>query len=369
MLVLLLLLILLLYIVLIISYIFGWKIIPKTLKQTDNLETVSVVIPMRNEEKEIKRLLKNLKKQNYPPNKLEFILVNDHSNDNTLDLLKESTEENIKIIDLDEGKFGKKDAVFAACNIAVGDIILVSDADCSFTNNWVKVMVSYFVNNDIKLVSGPVSFNTKTGIFQSFQALEFISLIGVGAGAIGIKNPIFCNGANMAYRKEVFLELNNYNKNDIVSGDDVFLLHSVKSRYPDSILFAKHQEAIVTTNASRCFKDFINQRKRWTAKSIYYEDVMSLYVSYLTLSINLVSVFLFIMSFFDSFFAQYFFLFYSIKFIVDYFMLSSVLNFFNRKDLIKWIFPFGLVYSFYIVLIVFLSFTRSFEWKGRIQKR
>ena len=53
----------------------------------------------------------------------------------------------------------------------------------------------------------------------------------------------------------------------------------------------------------------------------------------------------------------------------NYFMLSSVLDFFNRKDLIKWIFPFGLVYSFYIVLIVLLSFTRSFEWKGRIQKR
>ena len=61
------------------------------------------------------------------------------------------------------------------------------------------------------------------------QELEFLSLIGSGAGAIGIENPIFCNGANMAYRKDVFLETNNFNNDNTVSGDDVFLLHSIKA--------------------------------------------------------------------------------------------------------------------------------------------
>ena len=43
---------------------------------------------------------------------------------------------------------------------------------------------------------------------------------------IDVQNPIFCNGANMAYRKEVFLEVNTFNKHNIVSGDDVFLLEN-----------------------------------------------------------------------------------------------------------------------------------------------
>ena len=59
-------------------------------------------------------------------------------------------------------------------------------------------------------------------------------------------------------------------------------------------------------------------------------------------------------------------MFYVLKYIVDLFLLYPVLIFFQRKDLIKWIFAFELFYSFYINLIVVLSFVRKFEWKERI---
>ena len=102
--------------------------------------------------------------------------------------------------------------------------------------------------------------------------MEFASLIGSGAGAIGSGNAIFCNGANMAYKKEVFLEVNTYKNDNAASGDDVFLLHSIKQRYPDGIVFAKDKNAIVNTNALDTLSTFINQRKRWTAKSSSYTD-------------------------------------------------------------------------------------------------
>ena len=47
---------------------------------------------------------------------------------------------------------------------------------------------------------------------------------------------IFCNGANMAYRKDVFLEVNNFESDTSASGDDVFLLHSIKAKYPKAQL-------------------------------------------------------------------------------------------------------------------------------------
>jgi hypothetical protein len=75
------------------------------------------------------------------------------------------------------------------------------------------------------------------------------------------------------------------------------------------------------------------------------------------------------MLFFDGFFFQLFALFYLAKFIVDLFLLYPTLKFLKRTDLIKWILPFELFYSFYIVLIVILSFTNTFEWKGRIHKK
>ena len=75
------------------------------------------------------------------------------------------------------------------------------------------------------------------------------------------------------------------------------------------------------------------------------------------------------MSFVGFIYFKFFVLVFILKFLVDIYFLNPVLRFFKREDLIKWIFPFELCYSFYIVLIVILSFTKSFEWKDRIHKK
>lgn len=359
---------LLLYMVLIRNYYLGWRKIklPNKLEVTPK---VSVVIALRNEESKIEKLLNNLTTQIYPKNQLQFILANDHSTDNTLNLLQNSKLDNLIVLDMHEGDFGKKNAIAKAIQIAEGEIILMTDADCSFSPNWTQTMIDYFTDDRIKLVSGPVDYRQKKGIFQCLQTLEFTSLIGSGAGAIGSGNPIFCNGANMAYRKEVFLEVNNYKNDNNVSGDDVFLLHSVKKRYPEGIVFAKDKNAIVKTDSLNTLPAFINQRKRWTAKSSNYTDRKTIYTSCLVLFTNLSFLYLFLLCFFDTQIISYFIGFYLLKFIIDLIFLIPILDFFKRKDLIKWIFPFELFYSFYIVLIVMLSFTNSFEWKGRTHKK
>ena len=166
-------------------------------------------------------------------------------------------------------------------------------------------------------MSGPVTYRKQKGIFFSLQNLEFTSLIGSGAGAIRINNAIFCNGANMAYRKEIFLEVNEFSIDTTVSGDDVFLLHSVKAKYSNSVAFAKEKSAIVTTDAEQTVSGFINQRKRWTAKSSAYKDNASIYTSFLVLFTNLAFVFLFVMHFWNIEYFNLFILFYVVKFLVD----------------------------------------------------
>ena len=357
--------ILLLYIFLVLGYAIGWAK-TNTISSKRFSPSVSVVIALRNEEKNIANLLSNLQSQIYPIEKVEIVLVNDHSLDNTLSLLNKISLPNLKVINLNDDKSGEKDAISMGVSLASGEIILASDADCSFTPNWIQTMISYFVNDNVKLVSGPVLLHKQDGVFQALQSLEFLSLIGSGAGAIGINNPIFCNGANMAYRRDIFLKLNSYKNSIISSGDDVFLLHSVKQKYSNSILFAKNENAIVRTNSMQNLSSFINQRKRWVAKTTGYEDRSSVYASYLVLLTNLSLIFLFGMFLSNTFYFQFFILFYTLKFISDLFLLSPVLIFFNRNDLIKWILPFELFYSFYIIFIVILSFIKKFEWKGRM---
>ena len=341
----------------------------KTITNKEFTPKVSIVIAMRNEENEVERLLQNLQSQIYPTDKLELILVNDHSTDNTLNILNSSELDNLQVINMPNGEFGKKNAIKKAVELASGDIILASDADCSFNPKWGQTMANYFADENIKMVSGPVAYHKQKGIFLSLQALEFSSLIGSGAGAIGVNNAIFCNGANMAYRKEVFLEVNDFSNDTAVSGDDVFLLHSVKAKYSNAIAFAKQENAIVTTDAVQTLNGFINQRKRWTAKSSGYKDFASIYASFLVLFTNLALVFLFVMNFVSIQYFELFLLFYALKFLVDLLLLTPVLKFFKRTDLIKWILPFEIFYSFYIVLIVILSFTKKFEWKGRTHSK
>ena len=360
--------ILFMYLLIILRYWIGW------VKNTASgvihfLPKVSVIIAMRNEQDRVVHLLSELKKQVYPIDKLEFILVNDHSTDSTLELLENSAIDNLRVVNMPEGMFGKKRAIAFAMKNATGKIILASDADCSFSPLWVHTMVAYFANKNIKLVSGPVSYHKQKGFFLGLQTLEFISLIGSGAGAIGVNNAIFCNGANMAYRKADFLELNNFENDNAVSGDDVFLLHSLKEKYKDAIAFAKDENAIVLTDAVRSVKSFVNQRKRWTAKTSGYKDFSSIYASILVLFTNLALVLLFVGYLYSAAYFQLFLLFFALKFAVDFLLLRPVLSFFKRKDLLKWILPFELFYAIYIVLIVILSFTKSFEWKGRIYKK
>jgi len=353
-----------LYVLLIGRYIAGWYKI-ESIRKESFCPNVSVVIAIRNEEDKIPRLIRNLGAQMYPVGKLEFILINDHSSDSTVHQLEACNLDNLRIVNMPDGKSGKKSAISMGVALASGDIILASDADCYFSVNWVRCMTRYFANENIKLVSGPVDFNRYNGFFHKLQVLEFLSLIASGAGAIGIHKAIFCNGANMAYRKETFIEVNGFNDDTIVSGDDVFLLHNIKAKYPESIAFAKDRDAIVTTNSPITVKEFVNQRKRWAAKSSAYQDSSSVYASYLVLLTNVSFIVLLGMLFFDSSLFFYFLIFYVSKFSVDLFLLYPVLNFFNRKELIKWIFPFEIFYSIYIILIVILSFSTKFEWKGR----
>ncbi|MBT3611354.1 MAG: glycosyltransferase [Flavobacteriales bacterium] len=360
--------ILFLYLLLILKYWIGWTK-NKATAVSHFSPKVSVIIAMRNEQEQVLHLLSELNKQVYPIDKLEFILVNDHSTDSTLELLENSAIDNLRVVNMPEGMFGKKSAIARAMKDATGEIILASDADCSFSPIWVHTMVAYFTNKNIKLVSGPVSYHRQKGIFLGLQTLEFISLIGSGAGSIGVKNAIFCNGANMAYRKADFLELNNFENDEAVSGDDVFLLHSIKEKYKNAIAFAKDENAIVLTGAVRSAKSFINQRKRWTAKTSGYKDFASIYASFLVLFTNLLLVLLFFGYLYSDAYLQLFLLFYALKFSVDFLLLLPVLSFFKRKDLLKWILPFELFYAIYIIFIVILSFTKSFEWKGRIHKK
>jgi len=357
-----------LYLFMILFFLIGW--FSNNYKKSKKKNRLSIVIAVRNEQDNIVHLIEDLKLQDYDKKLFDVIIVDDHSNDKTLEILNKKSKawSNLKVFTQDKELSGKKHAILKGVNQSNSEIIVTTDADCRLSNSWLTIMNSYFEDDKIKLISGPVSFNLSSKFFSKIQTLEFLSLIGSAAGAIGIGKPILCNGANLAYRRNVFLEFNDYASNDIVSGDDVFLLHAIKNKFPNSIKFVKNYNATVLTNAVSGLYGFINQRKRWSAKSKYYKDIDTIFVAVIVFLTNLSIVFLSVGSFFDHSLIEVFFIFFLVKLIIDLIFLLPVLFFFKRMELIKWIFPLQFIYPFYITLASIFSNIYSFKWKGRVKK-
>ena len=115
---------------------------------------------------------------------MQFIFIDDSSEDKSFQIVKASS---LNIDLLSSQGSGKKAAIECGVAKAKYDIILTTDADCRLSEDWISSMVSPFVEKEIKLVSGPVAYHGFDNDFKKIQALEFMSLIGSGAGAIGIQ--------------------------------------------------------------------------------------------------------------------------------------------------------------------------------------
>ena len=357
------------YVLMIFLFMIGWQ--KNKIELSPSIYRVSVVIAIRNEQDNIKRLIKNLKSQDYDRDLYDVIIIDDHSEDNSWDLLYNEKLDwpKLKLLSMNDDEYGKKSAILKGVKFSDSEIIITTDADCFFSSNWITLMSSSFSDKKINFVSGPVSFKESSTIFSKIQDLEFLSLVASGAGAIGINRPIFCNGANMAYRKKVFMQVNDYSKNNISSGDDVFLLHMVKKFYPGSIVFLRKYKAIVFTKPLLRFKQFLNQRIRWASKSTNYKDFDAIVVSLLVLFVNISLLLLLVFSCFDETCLNVFIVLFFVKLMIDFLFFLPVLNFFKKQGLIKWVLPVQILYPFYITLIVLTSNLFSFSWKGRVKNK
>jgi len=228
-------------------------------------------------------------------------------------------------------------------------------------------MIQAYENNNAKMITGPVAFNKKTGLFSMFLELDFMSLIGITCGSIKQHKPIMTNGANLLYEKNIFNEIKGFDGNEhIASGDDVFLMQKIDAEYPNSIHFLKNKDAITYTDAPNNFKDFINQRIRWTSKSVGNASISVTWTLFFNYFFNLfIFINLFALAFSNIIFFWLGVLMLITKITVDYFFFTYLLSFFNRKQLLKHLFPLELLHLIYINLLGLLSLYGKYSWKGR----
>jgi len=357
------------YALLIFGFIGGWrkaKLFNRPPAKT-YATRCSIIIAARNEAGNIGHLISNLVQQEYSGEQFEIIIVDDHSDDKTADIISPFKQNNhVILLHLPDEKRGKKDALELGISQATGELIITLDADCSVGNLWLSTIVSFYNEYAPSLIICPVDYIAKKGLWNEIVNLEFLILIGSSASATINGQPFLSNGANSAFRRDVFNQLDDPFYGSVSSGDDVFLLHKVKQIEDATILFLKSPDAIAYTESTNTVKDFFNQRIRWASKTKIYKDKETMVIATI---IGLMNIHLAVLFFIGLGKLHIFLLFitvFGIKLIIDTAFFSNILPFFNKNYLMRQIFFTDFLYSFYVIIVGILSLFYKPLWKGRI---
>ncbi len=361
----------LIYGILIFRFTSGWTSLPLQNNDARPSAMISVVVAARNESCRIRGMLESIAQQDYPKNLFEVILVDDHSKDDTAGMINTFME---KHPDLPLKLFrnagthnprGKKHALKAGIKKARGHYILTTDADCIMGKGWLSSMASVISCQEPEMIIGPVMISGEKGFFQKLQALEFLSLQGSTGGAAALSEPIMCNGANLAFNKEVFFDTNGYEQNlHLASGDDMFLMHRIKENKNSKIVYLKDPRAIVFTMPEQGLKPFFRQRGRWAGKFKAYSDRFTFWTA---LAVGLFSLLLVIglisLPWQEPIVRWAVAGAWLFKGLVDFPLIFSAAVFFKKKDLMPYFLPAFLFYPFYVTGSIVSGISLKGHWR------
>jgi biofilm PGA synthesis N-glycosyltransferase PgaC len=333
------------------------------------LEKISIIVPFRNEEHTIVKCLESLAGQDFPKELLELILVDDNSEDDTkkaAEIFLHARSFTYQLIDLKTHNLsGKKAAIELAVAKASSSIIITRDADTyTKSSRWLKSIAYEFVVTKPKLLVAPVMLSG-TSFIQLFQRFENLAISSIGYVFAKKKLPFVCSGANLAYRKDSFLQVNPYKDNlHIASGDDMFLLQSFKEA-KFSINTIKNPCAIAYTKAEKDVPSFINQRLRWAGKTKNMRLKTAWFIGSLLFLTNLavlITAFLAVFSGTNIKFCLFTLIY---KCIIDFLLLFLGAIMYKQKLNFAFYIPAFMANLFYTPFIAVAAISVKPSWKGR----
>ncbi|MGZ3845450.1 MAG: glycosyltransferase [Flavisolibacter sp.] len=362
---------LLLYAILFFYYWNAWKKL-KTYESTPTAERfLSVIIPARNEENTITTVLTALSEQTYRKDRFEIIVVDDYSTDNTSNIVKTFALTNLVLIrpNTSSESSSKKKAIEAGIKTAKGELIVTTDADCAPPARWLESINSFYATTGAKFIAAPVRFTHNSSFIQLFQSLDFLTLQGITAASVSADFHTMCNGANLAYTKEAFEQVNGFEGIDkVASGDDMLLMHKIRKKYPGNIAYLKSKSAIVTSQPMLSWKDFIMQRKRWASKTLVYDDYRIILVLAFVYLVNCFFIALIVAAILHPFYWWYVLGYWMAKTLIELPFVYSVAKFYSEQTIVKYLFFFQPVHILYTVFVGMASQFGKYEWKGRKTK-
>jgi glycosyltransferase involved in cell wall biosynthesis len=375
--------VLLIYVVLIVQLVFGFNKVQSFVRTDSTPKTsFSIIVPFRNEAKNLPKLLQSITNLNYPRELFELILVDDFSKDLSERVyikwrVENGSIETTLLENLRLSNSPKKDAISRAIPIIKHEFIVTTDADCIVKEDWLLTLDNFIQKTNAEMVIGAVGYRTKNNWFHHFQQFDLLSLQGTTIGSFGIGKPFMCNGANFAYTKKLFSEIGGFGGiNAVASGDDVLLLQKAILKKPNAVQYLKNDDSIVTTKPENDLFKLFMQRVRWASKTSSYSSNYAKLLAVVVLLMNfslVVGCTLLVAEHFGIFNVteldwKILLSVFLIKYCVDYILLYKA-NTYLRK--VNFLLPIAssLVYPFFASCVGIYSLFGSFTWKGRKFKK
>lgn len=334
----------------------------------------SIVIPARNEENNIEQCLSSVFNNNYPQSLYEVIVIDDESTDATARIVQnmQTKFERLQLLksaDLLKGKkiySYKKAAIESAIHIANGKMIVTTDADCVVPENWLFYFDNYIQQTHKQFIAAPVVFYDDMTFLGRFQSLDFLSLQGITAASVSAGFHAMCNGANLCYDKNLFLQVKGFEGVDhLASGDDMLLMQKIQKHDVNAIGYLFSPKSIVTTQPMQTWKTFFHQRIRWASKSTVYDDKKIKLVLWLVYLLNLFLLIDFFISLYHPFHLVYWIGLIAVKTTIELLFMEKITAFYQQKNLLHY---FPMMQPFHIVYTVVAGFLGKFgkyNWKDR----
>ncbi len=223
--------------------------------------SVTIAIPCYNEEKNIEKTLNSLKKMNYPKDKLQIIIIDDGSEDNTYNKIKDYIGKNkeLKITVIRNKKnLGKGKSLNKALKKAKGEYFIVLDADTEINKNALKSMISKIDNKKTGAVISHIKVKKSKNMIEKFQRFEYIYTQFMRNLMSRIDVLYITPGAFSIYKTDILKRIGGFDENTLTEDFEIAL----RIKYNDYIVVFD-RNAITYTSIPQNIKSYIKQRLRW----------------------------------------------------------------------------------------------------------
>ena len=242
-------------------------------KKIKNKKTISVIVAVKNGENSISQLLNQLHQQK-DINILEFLIVDDNSNDNTKHIIKKYSDLDPRFVLLSSNQGNtnlkhKKRALDAGIKSAKGEILLFTDVDCQVPDNWSKQISSKFFS-DIHYVVGYSEVPSSKNIITLFQKIDLFMLMNTAHSTLNKNWYWASSGQNQSYLKEIFTKNKGFNEiSNCLQGDDTLFFQICRKNIKDfKSTFAFDPQNKVYCRQEKTLYSFIMQRIRWAGDAL-----------------------------------------------------------------------------------------------------